>query len=208
MSIYTTGAYIAPMQLLNGKWVWVVSEFEDDTFRDGDLLNLPNANLGDDSYHNAAARIALDENASDVNDAGECILGEPLIKRPDEIDIVTLLNCAEADLIGAVESGYEDSDGAVLKTLKELHAKLVQIEPEHKHAINVTAELEADYEPDAHRRYPGYCAKCGGACYFDDDGKRVVANQGMEDDWDTTLRSIGIDPNKPLTLDDQLEGEE
>lgn len=166
MSIYTTGAHIAPMQILNGKWVWVVSEFEDDTFRDGDLLNLPNANLGDDSYHNAAARIALEENASDVNDTGECVLGEPLIQRPDEIDIVTLLNCAEADL----DSCAADDESPAYKTLRELHAALKELEPEHRCSVD-------DSEPDAHRRNPDYCAKCGGACYLDDDGKRVVVTQ-------------------------------
>ena len=36
--IYTTGAYLAPMQVIvNGesRYVWVVDEFNDDTFADG-----------------------------------------------------------------------------------------------------------------------------------------------------------------------------
>lgn len=41
--LYTTGAYIQPMKLTkeNGGevWVWIVREFDDDTFLDGDLHN-------------------------------------------------------------------------------------------------------------------------------------------------------------------------
>jgi hypothetical protein len=33
-------------------------------------------------------------------------------------------------------------------------------------------------EWDAHRRNPDFCAKCGGQCYFDSNGVRIVANQG------------------------------
>lgn len=35
---FTTGAHIAPVQI-NGKWRWIVTEFEDDTFVDGELVN-------------------------------------------------------------------------------------------------------------------------------------------------------------------------
>ena len=35
-------------------------------------------------------------------------------------------------------------------------------------------------EPDAHRRNPGFCAQCGGPCYFDDEGRRVIKNQGQD----------------------------
>lgn len=36
---------------------------------------------------------------------------------------------------------------------------------------------DLDDDSDAHRRCEGYCGKCGGTCYFDDQGARVVANQ-------------------------------
>jgi len=38
-------------------------------------------------------------------------------------------------------------------------------------------KTKPDIEPDTHRRNPIFCIKCGGQCYFDDDGNRVVANQ-------------------------------
>jgi len=41
-------------------------------------------------------------------------------------------------------------------------------------------EKRQEEEPDAHRRNPDFCAKCGGECYFDDDGKRILENQGGE----------------------------
>jgi hypothetical protein len=41
--LFTTGAFIQPMRITdengNEKWVWVVSEFVDDTFWDGDVHN-------------------------------------------------------------------------------------------------------------------------------------------------------------------------
>jgi len=42
--IYTTGAYLVPKRVkINGKWVWawVVTHFEDDSFRNGDEFNPP-----------------------------------------------------------------------------------------------------------------------------------------------------------------------
>ncbi len=38
-------------------------------------------------------------------------------------------------------------------------------------------EDEAEEEWDSHRYNPGFCAKCGGQCYFDADGNRIIANQ-------------------------------
>ena len=32
MEIFTTGAYCAPIQRIDGKWVWQVTCFEDDSF--------------------------------------------------------------------------------------------------------------------------------------------------------------------------------
>jgi hypothetical protein len=38
--IYTTGAYLEPVQLSDGSWKWVVRNFENDTFDDnGDLVS-------------------------------------------------------------------------------------------------------------------------------------------------------------------------
>jgi hypothetical protein len=41
--MYTTGAFIQPIRLINEngseKWFWVVSEFIDDTFFEGDVAN-------------------------------------------------------------------------------------------------------------------------------------------------------------------------
>lgn len=36
-------------------------------------------------------------------------------------------------------------------------------------------------DTDAHRRNPDFCAKCGGQCYFDDEGKRIIKNQGGDE---------------------------
>lgn len=38
--IYTTGAFLTPI-IVNGQWVWMVSRFNDDTFRDGEVFNPP-----------------------------------------------------------------------------------------------------------------------------------------------------------------------
>ena len=41
--LFTTGAYIQPLKVIdetgNEKWFWVISEFVDDTFSDGQVLN-------------------------------------------------------------------------------------------------------------------------------------------------------------------------
>ncbi len=41
--LYSTGAYIQPLKVVDRKgkeyWFWVVSEFVDDTFLDGDVFN-------------------------------------------------------------------------------------------------------------------------------------------------------------------------
>lgn len=39
MSIFTTGAHIEPYQRKDGKWVFVVTGFEGDTFEDGDYID-------------------------------------------------------------------------------------------------------------------------------------------------------------------------
>ncbi len=37
---YTTGAFISPFFIKEeNKWVWIVREFDDDTFCDGDLIS-------------------------------------------------------------------------------------------------------------------------------------------------------------------------
>jgi len=40
---YTTGAYIQPLRVLDedgtDRWFWIVSEFDGDTFLDGDTFN-------------------------------------------------------------------------------------------------------------------------------------------------------------------------
>ena len=43
-TIYTTGANLRPMSFVcdgRAKWMWVVVEFVDDSFRDGDVYNPP-----------------------------------------------------------------------------------------------------------------------------------------------------------------------
>ena len=41
--LYTTGAYIKPLKVIDGvgneKWFWVVSEFDGDTFLEGETFN-------------------------------------------------------------------------------------------------------------------------------------------------------------------------
>jgi hypothetical protein len=40
--IYTSGAYLIPMRIMKGKderYVWVVSEFDDDSFHEGELCS-------------------------------------------------------------------------------------------------------------------------------------------------------------------------
>ena len=41
--IYTTGAYLRPLQLIdeqgNERWVWSVTEFDGDSFNDGTVFN-------------------------------------------------------------------------------------------------------------------------------------------------------------------------
>jgi hypothetical protein len=54
MSIFTTSAHLVPRQLANGRWAWVVAEFEDDTFKDGPLFDTPRGGLGEDDYHQHA----------------------------------------------------------------------------------------------------------------------------------------------------------
>ncbi len=42
-TLYTTGAYICPMKITKEDgdqlWVWIVKEFDGDTFKDGDVHN-------------------------------------------------------------------------------------------------------------------------------------------------------------------------
>ena len=48
-SIYTNGATLVPTQTKNGEWVWMVAEFEDDSFVDGDIIDpLPVADTLDE----------------------------------------------------------------------------------------------------------------------------------------------------------------
>ncbi len=37
--VFTTGAYLQPVKLLSGNWVWVVTEFDNDSFKDGEVFN-------------------------------------------------------------------------------------------------------------------------------------------------------------------------
>lgn len=37
---FTTGAHIIPQKLANGKWAWVVSSFEEETFYDGESVEV------------------------------------------------------------------------------------------------------------------------------------------------------------------------
>jgi len=62
MPIYTNGAYIVPAVLADGKIAWVVSSFEDDTFKDGDEFETPNPDnggcMGEQKYHQHAEKNA------------------------------------------------------------------------------------------------------------------------------------------------------
>jgi hypothetical protein len=44
-TVFTTGAFLQPLKVLNRDgnraWFWVVSEFIDDTFQDGEIYNPP-----------------------------------------------------------------------------------------------------------------------------------------------------------------------
>jgi len=37
---YTTGAFIYQRQMSDGTWAWVVEQFEDDTFRNGEYIGV------------------------------------------------------------------------------------------------------------------------------------------------------------------------
>ena len=37
--IYATGVFLKPMQLPSGKWVWVATSFEEDSYYCGDLVD-------------------------------------------------------------------------------------------------------------------------------------------------------------------------
>jgi hypothetical protein len=54
-AIYTTGAYIFP-KLIDGVWRFVVSDFEDDTYQGGEIIDL---------------NTAADEKEGLINDVGE-----------------------------------------------------------------------------------------------------------------------------------------
>lgn len=58
MAIYTNGAYLVPEVLADGRIAWVVSSFEDDTFKDGDEFETPNPDdggcIGEQAYHQHA----------------------------------------------------------------------------------------------------------------------------------------------------------
>ena len=45
-------------------------------------------------------------------------------------ELITLLNCAEADLLGYWNESDEDNS-PTFKTIRELHNKLVQLQPGH-----------------------------------------------------------------------------
>ena len=51
MSIFTTGAHIEPRQLANGRWAWVVTAFDGDSFNDGPIFDTPRGYLSQDDYH-------------------------------------------------------------------------------------------------------------------------------------------------------------
>jgi hypothetical protein len=39
MEIFTTGAYLYPIEGADGRFYWAVGGFEDDSFMDGDIFN-------------------------------------------------------------------------------------------------------------------------------------------------------------------------
>lgn len=43
LQVFTTGAFIKPIKIVDSegkeKWIWYVSEFVDDTFKDGEVYN-------------------------------------------------------------------------------------------------------------------------------------------------------------------------
>lgn len=47
--IYTTGAYLRPLQIIDAEgkecWIWYVEQFEDDTYKNGDVYS-PNVVAG------------------------------------------------------------------------------------------------------------------------------------------------------------------
>ena len=40
MAVYTTGAFIEPYLKRNQTWGWRVTQFEDDTYQNGELCNI------------------------------------------------------------------------------------------------------------------------------------------------------------------------
>lgn len=70
-------------------------------------------------------------------------------------------------------------------------------------AGNVPAsDHDEEQDDDAHRKNAPVCAQCGGQCYFDDDGNRVVRNQGEEPE---KFPIVIIDYVTELTDDDARE---
>ncbi len=55
-------------------------------------------------------------------------------RRQSGIDLVTLLNCAEADLFGYLEFidvSAQDKEHSAAQTVRELHAALTRLQPQH-----------------------------------------------------------------------------
>ncbi len=68
-----------------------------------------------------------------INDAPSADAGVASLRRT-ETDLATLLNCAEADLLGFLDSidvSPEDNKHPAAQTVRDLHAALKQIEPGH-----------------------------------------------------------------------------
>lgn len=83
--------------------------------------------------------------------------------------------------IGQFVALVREGKGYAVVEAGEFQVYVAEFEPPvHPSAVEIKAQDEEDEEWDAHRRNPGFCGKCGGQCYFDDEGRRIVANQNNE----------------------------
>jgi len=95
MSVFTTGAHIAPYQRKDGKYVWVVTKFEDDTFMDGDCIDPDIISATQDELINRIGEDEDDEEDSEFsNDPDDNKCPEYMKEKEDCADCEYLM-CSE-----------------------------------------------------------------------------------------------------------------
>jgi hypothetical protein len=87
---YTTGAHLTPI-FYRGRWVWMVAEFEDDTFCDGECIN-PDIDIKMELTRSQLMRRQKIANLTGAKFAG---------------DLQALVNKFNADVVKLVHSAQE-----------------------------------------------------------------------------------------------------